>query len=313
MGLKASPRSMFFTAASPFPMLRGPQVFYAPDEDEGGGTPEEFQEQPGDREPEPEAPEPEPAPEEPEPAEEEAPPAAEAAEGDPDPEEEPPKRKTDWRDRQVIKKNQQLQQERDARIAAEKKATVYEALYGKPEGEAEAPEREDGRRAYTADEFNQAVAARARVQTLNDRCEAMFDAGAKTHKGDWQDKVNELGQAFGEQLVQRLDFFETLTDLPNGADVYHHLAGDLDEVESLLSLPPHKLGVKLAALSGELKAKNTAPAPKPVSKAPPPIKPIDARGGERDLQELLNDPNASMEEIDRRMRKAEEQRYNQRH
>ncbi len=291
------------------------QPFRAPDEEPSGEVPDEFQEQPGDREPEPDAPEPEPAPEEPEPPEEEAPPAAEAAEGDPDPEDEPepPKRKTDWRDRQIIKAREAEKRAKVEAAEATKRAAAYEALYGKAEGEAEAPEREDGRRAYTADEFNQAVEARARVQTLNDRCEAMFDAGAKTHKGDWQDRVNELGQAFGEQLVQRLDFFETLTDLPNGADVYHHLAGDLDEVESLLSLPPHKLGVKLAALSGELKAKNTAPAPKPVSKAPPPIKPIDARGGERDLQELLNDPNASMEEIDRRMRKAEEQRYNQRH
>lgn len=290
------------------------QPFYAPDEDFGGA---DYVEQPGDREPEGADPEPEPTPDpEPEPeaqAEGEAEPeaAADDAEADADADPEPPKPKKDWRDRQIIRAREQAKAEREAREAAEKRAAAYEALYGKPDGEGDAAPAEDGRRAYTQEEFQQAVAARARVETLNQRCEAMFEAGSKTHKGDWQDRVNELGQAFGDQLVQRLDFFETLTDLPNGADVYHHLAGDLDEVEAILSLPPHKLGAKLAALSGELRAKPAA-TPKPVSKAPPPIKPLDVKGGERDLESLANDPNASMEEFDRRMRKLEEQRYNQR-
>jgi hypothetical protein len=108
-------------------------------------------------------------------------------------------------------------------------------------------------------------------------------------------------------------FFEALTALPNGADVYHALGGDMDRLEAVLDMNPVRMGMALAEMSADLKAKSAKP-PTPISRAPKPIKPIEERGAaDRSLDDLINDPNASMEEIDRRLSAEETRRFNARH
>jgi hypothetical protein len=64
---------------------------------------------------------------------------------------------------------------------------------------------------------------------------------------------------------------EAVTQLPDAHKVLHHLGSNMDEAARILSLAPVPMALELAKLS------QSAPKPKPVSKAPPPIKPIDGQ------------------------------------
>lgn len=163
---------------------------------------------------------------------------------------------------------------------AQQQIAAYKALYGDnaapPPGAAPAPAAAaGGDRTYTQAEVQAEAQRLARLNTLNQKCETLFDQGAKTHAASWNDRVNQAGQAFGRELLNRDDFFEALTDLPNAVEVYHELAGDLDHMSEVLAMTPIKLGKELANMSNKLAAKPKAP---PVSKAPTPIEPIDGAG-----------------------------------
>ena len=274
-------------------------------------TPEEFREQPGDREPEGEpaaeadpadlpAPEPEPEPEpegEPEPI---------AAEADPEGEPEPEKPKKDWRDRQIIKARQaeKANAERAAALAKENEELKARLTEGSPEGTVlTAAERERIRQ-----EAIQEVQIKERFQKINDGSEAMFEAGLKGFPKTWEERVKNAAEIFSDEMRAKPEFLETLTDLDNSAAVYHELAGDPDKMEAVLNMPPHKMGAELARMSAKL---SSAPAPKPISRAPAPIRPLDGPSvQERSLDDLANDPSpAAMKELDRRMEAEERKRW----
>lgn len=316
MTIKTAPRARLLSSTSLFPMLRGPNVAYAPDEPEGGAadpepaddTPEEFREQPGDREPEPDAgeeaaeeaveePEPEAEAEEEEPAEE---PEA-AADGETEAASEAPKK--DWRDRQIAKLRDQQRQREEELAEAKRRAEAAEALLALPPEERNASLTEAQREAIRKEEAEK-LEQKAYYTRINQNLETMYDAGKAAFASTWETRVKQAAEVFSDELRSRPDFLEAVTELPNAAAVYHELAGDPDKMEAVLKLPPHKMGIELANLS----AKVAKPASKPVSKVPAPIKPLDVRGAERTLEELLNDPNASMAEIDRRMNAEEAKR-----
>jgi len=266
-----------------------------------------FAEQPGDREPDPSAAAPEPEPEvEPEPEdgaeggdEEPEPVTSEASDdGAGDEEEEPAPRKTDWRDKQIIKARQKAKEAEDARKAAEERAAALEELLAKPEGE-----REAGDKPLSREEALRVVREEQRLETLNKRLDGLFDEGQKAFPKSWDSRIREAGEALRDELQQRPDFFEAVADLDNATAVYHELAGDIDRFESVLALPPAKMGMELARISAKLTA---PPKPKPVSKAPAPIKPLD----KPTIEDLpLDDPNISQEEFNRRMDAMEEKRF----
>lgn len=315
MTIKTAPRARLLSSTSLFPMLRGPQVFYAPDEDGGepvDDTPEEFREQEGDREPEPEAAaEPEPEAEE----DDEGDPEPEA-EGDPEPEPEPedepegepeasaePPQKKDWRDRQIAKLRERERAKDEELAEAKRRAEAAEALLA-----ATPEEREAGAGDKTKEEIRRQVAEEVRQEEffkrLNTGLVAMDEAGKKAFAGTWDGRIAAAAELFGEEMRNRPDMLEAITDLPNAAVVYHELAGDLDKLEALIQMPAHKMGMELAKLSQAL----SKPPAKPVSKVPKPITPLTRSGGERTLEELMNDPNADMAEIDRRMAAEEKKR-----
>lgn len=296
--------------------------FFSPNEEGGEATPPEFVEQPGDREPEGEAPAgdgvdpadlppPQRAPAEPEPEpapEREGEPVAAESEGDPEGEgdPEPEKPKKDWRDRQIIKARQA---ERDARAeaaAATQRAKELEAqIAGGAEGATVlTPAERDKIRAEAIQEVQQ----QSRFQRINDNSEAMFEAGTKAFPKTWESRVKDAAEIFSDEMRAKPEFLETITDLDNSAAVYHELAGDPDKMEAVLNMPPHKMGVELARISAKL---SSAPAPRPVSRAPAPIRPLDGPSvQERSLEDLANDQSpAAMKEFDRRMALEEEKRW----
>lgn len=169
--------------------------------------------------------------------------------------------------------------------AAETKRRLeaYEALYGKdgtpaaPAAEPAAPSGVDGagRQVFTQEDVQKEAARIAGLQDLNRRCEGLFKEGTEKHGEDFQKRVNAAGQAFGADLRQRTDFFEALTALPNGADVYHQLTGDLDHFAEVLAMPPVQMGMELASLATKASTKKAPP----VSAAPAPIVPVEGAGG----------------------------------
>jgi hypothetical protein len=279
--------------------------FFAIEDEDGGAA---FVEQPGDREPEGEAPEPE-AGTEPEPEaepEEEAPaeepeasaePEAESEpEAEPEAEPEPAPKKPSWKDRQIIKLRQQLK-EKDTELAKVRTPTPEPA----PEGEAAPPQPD---REQVKAEVRAEMEREQRFKTINQRSDAMYDAGAKDFPKTWTARVNEAAEALGQEIVDRPEFLETLTELPNAAAVYHELAGDLDNMERVLALPAAKMGLELAQMSAKL----ATPKPKPAaqSKAPAPIRPIE-RPAQDEL--ALDDPNLTQDEFNRRMDRLEEAKF----
>lgn len=269
-----------------------------------------FVEQPGDREPE-EGAAPEPEPEvatEPEPeAEPEAEPEPAAAEAEEEGEDEPaPAPRKDWRDRQIIKARAAEKAEREKAAALAKENEELKARIAGDGGEATV--LTDAERAKIRSEAAAEIRTEQRFKTINERCDAMFDAGAKAFPKTWESSVAAAGEVFGEELRARPDFLEAVTDLDNAAAVYHDLASDPDKMEAVLNLPPHKMGMELARISAKL---TQAPKPKPISKVPAPIKPLDGPSlQERSLEDLANDSSpAAMKEFDRRMAAEEAKRY----
>lgn len=310
MTTKSAPQSfrpVLLASTSPFPMLRGPNVFYSEGPDEGtDDTPEEFREQPGDREADPDVtPEPEAETEETEEEETEEESTEDEAEGETEeeteaPSEETPAGKKDWRDRQIAKLREREKADKEEREELRRRAEAAEALLAATPEERETGLTEAARETIRKEEAAKITEAN-RYKSINAGLEKMDADGKAAFKGVWDERIAQVRDAMSDELMARPDFLEAVTDLPNAAVVYHELAGDLDKMESILALPAHKMGMELARISDRL----AKPPVRKISKAPAPIKPIERGGTERDLEDLINDPNADMGEIDRRM-KAEE-------
>lgn len=207
-------------------------------------------------------------------------------------------RKTNWRDRQIIKLRKQAvdaAKERDeARAALEARTKAGETgdgLVSKEEAKKEALE-EFRREAY--------------VKDLNAACDRMDEAGVKQYPKTWASRVKEAAEIFGDEMQAKPAFLEAVTALPNAAAVYYELSGDPDRFEALLNMAPHRMGIEL----GQISARLATPATRRTSKAPDPIKPIrKPLTPERPLEDLANDPSPSAQaEFNRRMAAEERKR-----
>ena len=119
-----------------------------------------------------------------------------------------------------------------------------------------------------------AVELRAQ-EAFNDQCNQAFEAGIKAFP-DFESTLSNFRSLGG--LPPALVEAALETDAP--AALLHHLGSNLEEAEGLLKLSPARLGAAVAKLAGKL----AAPTPAPVSKAPPPIKPIVASGTVSDVE-----------------------------
>lgn len=238
---------------------------------------------------------PEAAPAEPVPAEPAAggddPPAAAAQPaGDDEP---APRSRTPWQVKRIDALTAEKRAAEEARVEAEKRAadaearaSAYEALYGRQDGAPPPPAAapaggEPATKVYTQADVQAEAQRIASLQTLNDKCENLFAEGAEKHGDDWKARVEQVGKAFGPELSNRVDLFQALTKIPNAADVYHALAGDLDHFGEVLAMSPLDLGMELATLSTKVAQKPKAPA---VSRVPAPIDPVGQNGGGSDVK-----------------------------
>jgi len=89
---------------------------------------------------------------------------------------------------------------------------------------------------------------------------------------------------------ERPEFMQAVTELSNGADVLQHLGAHPEIAAPLMGLPPLRMAMELARLERQVTA---PPAPKPLSRAPAPIAPIE--GGVSQAEPDIYDPNISTE------------------
>lgn len=155
----------------------------------------------------------------------------------------------------------------------------------------------EGPKLYTEDEvrsrINSESTLKAKAERTNERLENLFETGTKAYK-DFGTRVEGYVKAFGsEALAQRPDFFEAVSELPNGADVIHNLSGDLDHMAEFLEMPAYKMGMALKELSMTLAKPKSAS----VSKAPAPIVPLETKNNS---ELALDDPKLPMAEYVRR-------------
>lgn len=245
------------------------------------------------------------------------PPVAGAPAEDDAGDEEPKPKRVPWQQKRMDALTAKAKTEEEGRIKAETEAAdtrrqlaAYEALYGKPDGApapaasapaTEAPEA----RTYTAEDVRNEAARIANFNALNEKCETMFAEGTKKYPGEFEKRINSAREAFGDDLTRRVDFFQALTGLENGADVYHALVGDLDHFADVLTMPPVQMGMELAKLS--VKVASAKPRGPSVSRVPAPIDPIDgsSRPDTDDLAKVGMDDYAKIREKQRAERAKE--------
>lgn len=114
------------------------------------------------------------------------------------------------------------------------------------------------------------AAALAAQQVFNDKANAVHRQGLETFP-DFQQRLNEL-HAAGVNLTNPM--VEAAIDVGDAHKVIHYLARNIDEAETIVALPPARMGAALAKIA----AKIAATPVRSVSKAPPPIKPLGGKG-----------------------------------
>src|SRR5215475_9123560 len=148
---------------------------------------------------------------------------------------------------------------------------------------------------------DQQAEERAYQRLQQERLEADFNRDCNTL---WQKGVDEYGDEMAEAKRgldavgwgNRPDALAALTSLPNGHRIYRELGADLDNAARILSLPPMRMAVELARLSGR-DASNPLNASRETnrdqsedrrSRAPQPLRPVGGNSarGERPLGEV---------------------------
>lgn len=127
------------------------------------------------------------------------------------------------------------------------------------------------------------AAAMAQQQIVNQRANEIYSEGTKEFgRVEFDESVRAVNESFGQAMPLVID---TLTEIPQAQKLIQFLGDNPDIMDDLAALPPHKLGVALANQAAKL----SAPKPKPLSKAPAPIRPIATQGA--------SEPETNMERM----------------
>lgn len=135
-------------------------------------------------------------------------------------------------------------------------------------------------------------AQQAVQEEASDRTKEVFDAHNKRVSealGKHEDFEEVVKSA--EDIGFSRDAGLTIFELENGPEVMYHLAKNRDQLEALAKLSPVRQIAKLGAISESLLQSDSPSTPqekteeKPVTKAPPPIKPVGASGAKSTVNE----------------------------
>lgn len=153
---------------------------------------------------------------------------------------------------------------RQAETAAQENAQLREQLARVQQGDP-AQQTPNDVQSYVKQEVQRLVAE----QSFNETCNKVYATG-KAEFPDFDNAVANL-----QMIGVNRDFLELVTTSDAGVKLLHHLGTDMDEAVRIAALPPVQMARELTRLEYKL---GQAPAAKPVSKAPAPIKPISGHG-----------------------------------
>lgn len=226
--------------------------------------------------------------------------ADEAARNAPPPEE--PKAEVVEESAQQPDESESEFEKRIARLAYEKRVAEKEQRRLREEverlrGQREPlPKDEDVQR-----QVEERAAQIAAENAYNARSNAIYQAGIKEFP-DFEAKLVNLRDIGGisPALVEACD------EIGDAHKLIHYLARNLDEAEAVVKASPHRMGAMLGKIATKLAA------PKPTTKAPPPIQPVTGRANsEVSIEDSVRQENMTMP-IDEWMRKEDERWFNRR-
>lgn len=116
-------------------------------------------------------------------------------------------------------------------------------------------------------ELDARAAAMADQRIFDKRATEIYEKGV-TEFDDFKTSLEQMRES-GVHLTREL--IEAVDDIGDPHKYIRYLAKNLDIAERIAGLPPHRMGVELAKLQTKVSP------PKPVSRAPAPIKPISGR------------------------------------
>ena len=174
----------------------------------------------------------------------------EEAKSDPEPEPEPKPKHKPWFQERIDQLTREKYDERRQREALEAEVSRFREAN---------PDLPPDRVSEVKAEAEKIVAQ----DKFNEKCNNVYSSGAEEFP-DFDEKLGNF-RHLGGLPAQVL---EAVTEFPDAHKVLHALGSNMDEAMRIFSLPPVPMAVALAKLSAApVKAK-------PVSNAPPPIKPI---------------------------------------
>lgn len=195
----------------------------------------------------------------------------------PTPEPEQPKREP-WFTRRIddLTREKYELREQLAREKAERETLA--AMLGRPAGETPQPENTAPRPAAPSPAPVGDVEARAatlaqqmlRQQQFNDACNAVVEKGAAAFGDKFNGALGNLGKA-GVISNEDSSFIEAALATEAPEKVLYELGNNPEEAMRIAALPPIARGIAMDRMARELAAPKSAD----VSKAPPPITPID--------------------------------------
>lgn len=183
--------------------------------------------------------------------------------------------------------------------AANARAAAAEALLAAQRAGAEESSAEGDPlpkdRVYTQAELDaeakRIAAQQVAADKFNAKCDEVADIGQKAFGAKWAASLEALRDV--GVISDDLSFLQDALETEAPEKVLFHLGQNPDEAERLLTLSPTRRAVALDRLAVQLSTEKPK-APKPVSKVPAPIAPVN---GSRNRKELdINDPTLSDDE-----------------
>lgn len=190
-------------------------------------------------------------------------------------------------------------QARNARLARSLREEKRKARQLELEAQALRGQRQEQPTEAMEREIANRAAAMAQQQAINAKANEIYTAGVKDFgRVEFDESVRAVNETFGQQMPVVID---TLTEIEHAEKLIQHLADNPDVADTIALLPPHKMGAALAREAAKL----SAPKVKPVSKAPPPIRPIAQTSS---AEAETNIENMSMAELDKLWTKRDNER-----
>lgn len=186
-------------------------------------------------------------------------------------EEAKPESEEDQRDKTLRRMERRISQKHAQAAAAEARAQMLEQRLAQYESrESGQPEQQP-----TADPYELAKEIAA-VERITEKANNIANDALKRYGDDFKTSLATVAEEAGQLFDQRgkpTAIGEAILDAEDPAALLHHLGQNPDLAAELNGLSPAALGRRIGRIEAQMSAK---PAPKPVSKAPEPARPISA-------------------------------------